>query len=65
MVIETMMIGVMIYQVTMPQINNGKYQLIYDGESIVRMNTQNGTMERCDKKLNCQPVKQGNKENEN
>ena len=51
------MIGVMIYQVTMPQINNGKYQLIYDGETIVRMNTQNGTMERCDKKLNCTPVK--------
>lgn len=61
MVAETLMIGLMIYQVTMPQINNGKYQLIYDGESIVRMNTQNGTMERCDKQLNCTPVKKENK----
>lgn len=48
----------MVYQVTMPQINNGKYQLIYDGETIVRMNTQNGTMERCDKNLICVKVKQ-------
>ena len=57
MVLETIMIGVMVYQVTMPQINNGKYQLIYDGETIVRMNTQNGTMERCDKNLICVKVK--------
>lgn len=47
----------MVYQVTMPQVNNGKYQLIFDGETIVRMNTQNGTMERCDKDLKCVPVK--------
>lgn len=57
MVLETIMIGVMVYQVTMPQVNNGKYQLIFDGETIVRMNTQNGTMERCDKDLKCVPVK--------
>lgn len=56
MIAETVMIGLMIYQVTMPQINNGKYQLIYDGESIVRMNTQDGTMERCDKNLKCVPI---------
>lgn len=56
MVIETIMIGVMVYQVTMPAVNNGKYQIVYDGENIVRMNTQNGTMERCDKSLKCVTV---------
>ena len=60
MVIETLMIGVMIYQVTMPAVNNGKYQIVYDGENIVRMNTQNGTMERCDKNLKCISIDQKN-----
>ena len=57
MVAEAVMIGLMIYQVTMPAVNNGKYQIVYDGENIVRMNTQNGTMERCDKDLKCVPIK--------
>lgn len=50
MIVKTLMIGEMIYQV------NGKYQIVYDGESIVRMNTQDGTMERCDTNLKCVPV---------
>ena len=62
MVVETLMIGVMIYQVTMPAVNNGKYQLVYDGESIVRMNTQNGSMERCDKNLKCVTIKKDSNE---
>ena len=53
MVVETLMIGIMIYQVTMPDVKNGKYQIVYDGENIVRMNTQDGSMERCDKNLKC------------
>ena len=57
MVLETIMIGVMVYQVTMPDVKNGKYQIVYDGENIVRMNTQDGTMERCDKDLKCVPIK--------
>ena len=57
MIIESLMIGLMIYQVTMPAVNNGKYQIVYDGENIVRMNTQNGSMGKCDKALNCVPVK--------
>lgn len=47
----------------MPDVKNGKYQIVYDGENIVRMNTQDGTMERCDKNLKCVPVQkdEGNK----
>ena len=56
MVLETIMIGVMVYQVTMPDVKNGKYQIVYDGEHIVRMNTQDGSMERCDRNLRCTPV---------
>jgi len=56
MAIETIMIAIMVYQVTMPAVNNGKYQIVYNGENIVRMNTQNGTMETCDKNLKCVPV---------
>jgi len=56
MAIETIMIAIMVYQVTMPAVNNGKYQIVYNGENIVRMNTQDGTMETCDKNLKCVPV---------
>lgn len=48
----------MAYQTMMPAVENGKYQIVYDGDSIVRMNTQNGTMERCDKNLKCVKVKE-------
>lgn len=45
------------YQVTMPAVDNAKYSfLVYEGQ-IVRMNTQNGEFELCDKDFNC--VKQG------
>lgn len=57
MIAEGIMVGLMIYQVTMPAVNNGKYQLVFDGESIVRMNTQDGTMERCNKLLKCVKIK--------
>ena len=49
-------------------INNWKitplatYETLYDGESIIRMNTQNGSMERCDKKINCIKVEEKKKD---
>jgi len=42
------------YQVMMPQVNNAKYTFNIDSEgTIIRMNTQDGTMEKCDKNLVC------------
>lgn len=41
------------YQVMMPQVNNAKYTFtVLDGQ-IIRMNTQDGTMEKCDQKFVC------------
>lgn len=52
-VIMTALLG---YQVTMPQVDNAKYSVtIYEGQ-IIRMNTQNGSFEICDKEFRCQPV---------
>ena len=46
------------YQVMMPQVNNAKYTFNIDSEgTIIRMNTQDGTMEKCDKNLNCGSAK--------
>lgn len=46
------------YQVMMPQVNNAKYSFAVgkDG-AIVRMNTQDGTMEKCDQNLVCGDAK--------
>jgi hypothetical protein len=46
------------YQVLMPQVNNAKYAFTVDRDGVViRMNTQDGTMERCDKELKCGEIK--------
>lgn len=46
------------YQVMMPQVNNAKYTFTVDKEgTIIRMNTQDGTMEKCDKNLTCKGEK--------
>ena len=53
--IMTLLLG---YQVMMPQVNNAKYTFNIDNEgNIIRMNTQNGVMERCDKNLVCKEEK--------
>jgi hypothetical protein len=46
------------YQVSMPSVDNAKYTVTVHNNQIVRMNTQNGTFERCDDKLICVPVEQ-------
>lgn len=51
--LTVIMVALLGYQVTMPAINNAKYNLtVYEGH-IVRMNTQNGKFEICDKDLKC------------
>ena len=44
------------YQVTMPAVDNAKYTFTVHQDQIVRMNTQNGSFERCDTDLKCVPI---------
>lgn len=44
------------YQVSMPAVDNAKYTFTSHNNTIIRMNTQNGTMEQCDEKLKCSPI---------
>lgn len=44
------------YQVSMPAVDNAKYTFTVHNNQIVRMNTQNGSFERCDENLKCTPV---------
>lgn len=45
------------YQVVMPQVNNAKYTFTVHEGQIIRMNTQNGEMEKCDKNFVCKEEK--------
>ena len=47
---------IMGYQVSMPQVDNAKYTLTVYDDKIVRMNTQNGEFEVCDKEFKCEKV---------
>lgn len=54
-ILTALMVALLGYQVTMPAVNNAKYTItVYEGQ-LVRMNTQNGTFEVCDKDLKCKP----------
>ena len=44
------------YQVTMPAVDNAKYTFTVHNNQIVRMNTQNGSFEKCDENLKCTPI---------
>ena len=50
------MIALLYYQVTMPSVLNAKYSMINKDGQIVRMNTQDGSMEVCNDKLECKPL---------
>ena len=55
-ILTALMCALLGYQVTMPAVDNAKYTFtVYNGE-IVRMNTQNGSFEVCDRELQCKPV---------
>lgn len=58
--LTALMCALLTYQVTMPAVDNAKYTFTVHNNQIVRMNTQNGTFERCDEHLKCEPV-QNNK----
>jgi hypothetical protein len=40
----------------LPAVDNSKYSIIVQNGQIVRMNTRDGTFERCDAELKCIPV---------
>ena len=55
-ILTALMCALLGYQVTMPAVDNAKYTFtVYNGD-IVRMNTQNGSFEVCDRELQCKPV---------
>lgn len=51
-----MMVALLGYQVSMPAVDNAKYTFTVHNNQIIRMNTQNGSFERCDEHLKCVPV---------
>lgn len=54
-ILTALMVILLGYQVSMPAVNNAKYSItVYEGQ-IIRMNTQNGSFEVCDKDLKCKP----------
>jgi hypothetical protein len=55
-VLTALMCALLTYQVSMPAVDNAKYTFTVHKDQIVRMNTQNGTFERCDEHLKCTPV---------
>lgn len=55
LILSALMVILLGYQVTMPAVDNAKYTVtVYEGQ-IIKMNTQNGKFEVCDKDLKCQP----------
>jgi hypothetical protein len=44
------------YQVTMPAVDNAKYTVTVHNNQIIRMNTQNGSFEKCDTELKCTSI---------
>jgi len=52
--LSTIMVALLGYQVSMPAVNNAKYTLIVHDSKIVIMNSQNGKMIACDKLEECQ-----------
>jgi hypothetical protein len=46
------------YQVSMPAVDNAKYTFTTHNNQIIRMNTQNGSFEKCNEDLKCKPVEE-------
>ena len=51
--LTALMVALLGYQVTMPQVDNAKYTFTVHNEKIIRMNTQTGQMEVCDAPNQC------------
>lgn len=55
MVFEALMTALLAWQIFMPATNNGMYMFQIDRDgTIIRMNTQDGKMERCTPDLKCE-----------
>ena len=54
---QIIMCVLLYYQVTMPAIDNAKYTVTVHEGQLVRMNTQNGRFEVCDKNFVCEEPK--------
>jgi hypothetical protein len=55
--LTALMVALLGYQVSMPAVDNAKYTFTTHNNEIIRMNTQNGEMERCDSNFKCEKVK--------
>jgi hypothetical protein len=55
--LTAMMVALLSYQVTMPANDNAKYMFSVHQDTIVKMNTQDGTMVRCQQDLTCEDSK--------
>jgi DNA recombination-dependent growth factor C len=55
--LTAMMVALLGYQVTMPANDNAKYMFGVYQDTIVKMNTQDGSMVRCRPDLTCDEVK--------
>jgi hypothetical protein len=54
--LTALMCALLGYQVTMPANDNAKYMFAPHNDYIIRMNTQDGSMEKCDKTFKCEKV---------
>lgn len=55
MIFEALMTALLAWQIWMPAVDNGKYQFQIDRDgTVIRMNTQDGKMERCSAELKCE-----------
>ena len=57
-VLTALMCALLGYQVSMPAVDNAKYTFTVHNNQILRMNTQNGSFEKCDENLVCKPVEE-------
>jgi len=55
--LTAMMVALLGYQVTMPANDNAKYMFGIHPDYIVRMNTQDGSMEKCTHDFKCTDIK--------
>lgn len=56
-ILTALMVCLLGYQVSMPAIDNAKYTFTTHNNQIIRMNTQNGEMARCNDNLKCEDIK--------
>jgi hypothetical protein len=55
-ILTAVLVGINVLQ--LPAVDNAKYTIVVQNGQIVRMNTREGTFERCDAELKCVEVAQ-------